>query len=193
MRFFTKTASRLTQGGGFDRGSRDGIAGSASVKAGTPTILPSNSHSALLPATSNCKYAITYTNERKIPCSDGGCGVQIAFDAIGVSAVGDGCPSSLAGLQVTELAYSDYGCTNSEPEVGAGCAISAMPPIASGHGVLSGCRDIYGICGLAGTSPEEDCTQKVTQQLFVGGVFAEKHTILFEFKAGDCNGTVTRL
>jgi hypothetical protein len=140
------------------------------------------------PPAPTCAYAITYANQSTPGCAAGQCGAQIQFDVTRVTASGTGCPATLDGLRVTERVTTDNGCGPGSVETGRGC------PIGAGGAVAAGCTDTYGMCGPAAAFPAAGCTERYTQQLFVGGVLAETRTITFVItkSAAGCGGTVTR-
>ena len=140
------------------------------------------------PVAPTCTYAITYANQTTPGCAAGQCGAQIQFDVTNVTATGTGCPATLDGLRVTEAVTTDNGCGPGGVTTGAGCLIGA------GGVVAAGCTDVYGLCGPAASFPAAGCTERYTQQLFVGGDLAETRTITFVItrSAAGCGGTVTR-
>jgi hypothetical protein len=133
-----------------------------------------------------CTYAITYANLRVLGCG-ALCGAQIRYDITRVTARGAGCPATLAGLRLTEAVATDQGCTPGGVAIGAGCAIGA-------GGALAGCRDTYALCAAARGFPAAGCTERYTQQLFVGGQLAETRTITFRIRRrpGSCTGRAVR-
>lgn len=146
------------------------------------------------PAGGGCTYSITYANLRTLGCGSGRCGAQIEFDVTGVTATGAGCPADLNGLMLTESVTTDNGCGPGSVTTGAGCPIVSHPPMSRGYGQIHGCTDVYALCGAPAVWPAAGCTERYTQQLFVGGQLAETRTITFVINrsGGGCSGTVTR-
>jgi hypothetical protein len=140
------------------------------------------------PPAPGCTFAITYANLSTPGCAVGQCGAQIQFDVTNVTATGSGCPATLEGLRVTEAVTTDNGCGPGTVTTGAGCRIGP------GGAVAAGCTDTYGLCGPERAFPAAGCTERYTQQLFVGGTLAETRTITFTItrSAAGCSGTVAR-
>jgi hypothetical protein len=142
---------------------------------------------AATPAAAPCTYAITYANISTPGCGGGLCGAQIMYDVTRVTTSGSSCPS-LAGLRLTESVTTDNGCGPGNVQTGGGCSIGA------GGTVAAGCTDTYGLCGPAASFPAAGCTERYSQNLYVGGVLAERRTITFRIDrtGGGCSGTVNR-
>ena len=140
-----------------------------------------------------CTYTISYANLRNTGCGAGMCGAQIVYDITQACGVGFGCPP-IDGLRLTESVTTDNGCGPGSVTTGAGCPIHSHPPYLPTCGEITGCTDTYALCGPAAALPAGGCTEKYTQQLFVGGILAETHTITFTItKTGaGCSGAVSR-
>jgi hypothetical protein len=168
--------------------SAAGVAGggAASAVAGAGAAAAGAGAAAAVAAAATCSYSVSYANLRRLGCG-AQCGAMIRYDITGVRATGGGCPATLTGLMLTEAVATDAGCTPGAVTTGAGCTIGA-------GGTLTGCRDTYGLCASPASFPAAGCTERYTQQLFVGGVLAETRTITFRITraAGRCSGTVRR-
>jgi hypothetical protein len=136
-----------------------------------------------------CNYTITYANLRTVGCGGTNCGAAIRYDITKVTATGSGCPSTLKGLRLTESATTDSGCVPGAVQTRPGCLIGA------GGTVVSPCTDTYWLCMPASTYPAVGCIEIYTQKVYVGGVLAETHYIIFRINRSgkSCSGTVTRV
>lgn len=147
-----------------------------------------------------CTFTVTYSNPRDLDCAtvwkrakgtdppEPLCGRGLEYDITSVSASGSGCPAKLEGLEVSEVVSGDQGCTP------PGFVWPPPKPCKIGPGgKLTGCTDMYSLCGPA-RNLGGNCTEVVTQQVLVGGKVAETHKITFKFKkdALGCSATVTR-
>ena len=160
-----------------------GITVRADVDAGVPSKKGSAAPPAQKPASPACTYKITYANEQKLGCSPKEPrGASIRYDITKVQASGKGCPPTLDGLKLTEVVKSDKGCHPQEPEIGKGCTIHAdkAKPL---EGTFKECTDTYSVCGDPQAFLFRGCTQILTQEVFIGGNFAEKHEIEFKIAA----------
>lgn len=128
---------------------------------------------------------LTYANQTTPGCGTGACGAKIQYD---VTRVTHSCDSvSLGTARVTETVTTDNGCGPGSVTTGAGCPIN-------NDNTISGCTDVYAICGPATAYPSGGCTEVYTQKLFIGSCNAETRTITFRITktATSCSGTATR-
>jgi hypothetical protein len=196
-----KCQALLTDGGAADAGDVGSIPMQADVDAGVPPAKkpappPSKTPNApppKAPPAPDCKYKITYANEKSLKCDPGLRGAISHFEITKVQASGKGCPATLDGLKLTEEVTSDHGCHPQEPEIGSGCTIHAdkAKPL---EGRLENCTDNYAVCGDNQAFKFMGCTQNLTQKLSIGGELAETHTITFEIfkRESDPSGKATR-
>ena len=166
----------------------------ADVDAGVPPTKAPAKPPAKAPAAPDCKYEITYANEKNVGCvKDLPRGARIQFDITKVKATGKGCPATLDGLKLTEKVTSDKGCRKEEVQPGPGCTIDAdkATPL---EGRFEKCTDTYGLCGAEQSFLFKGCAQTLTQEIFIGGVLAETRKIEFEiFRRGNKpSGKATR-
>jgi len=172
----------------------DRITLQADVDAGVPPTKAPAKPPAKAPAAPDCKYEITYANEKNVGCvKDLPRGARIQFDITKVKATGKGCPATLDGLKLTEKVTSDKGCRKEEVQPGPGCTIDAdkATPL---EGRFEKCTDTYGLCGAEQSFLFKGCAQTLTQEIFIGGVLAETRKIEFEiFRRGNKpSGKATR-
>lgn len=169
------------------------IGGAGAGPSGTPRTPARRRRRQPPPATPTCTYQVSYANERHNICPIGSCGTAIRYDIVAVIATGSGCPASLNGVSVTEIVTNNHGCLSTNVRPGAGCVITPTGNVVRADG--SPCTDLYAICEDQSRIAVPGCTEVITQQILVGGVVAETHTITFTFNrtpGGTCWASVVR-
>jgi hypothetical protein len=188
-----RLAAKLTGGGAVDAKDVGGITLRADVDAGVPPAKAPDAPPAKAPAAPACTYKITYANEQSKECGAGLRGAILHYDITEVRATGKGCPATLDGLRLTEKVTSDDGCHPQKPTLGEGCTVHAdkAKPL---EGRFKECEDNYEVCGDNQAFKFAGCTEILTQDLFIGGEFAERHTLKFEIFKRDSkpSGKATR-
>ncbi len=160
-----------------------------------------------MPPLPACKFIVRYGNERQgsecgppgCLCNPNSCGGGIQFDILDIKASGAACPS-LAGLPVTEQVTSDAGCLAIPPPVTGSFTLDARGKVPARA------TDTYRLCFPKRMVDVDvmlvvgECTQTMTQRVFVGGMLADtrimKFKVLFrgDISATDflrCDATVT--
>jgi hypothetical protein len=141
-----------------------------------------------------CRFEVGYSNPSAIPLNmPNHCGGAIRYDITSVKANGKGCPANLGGLNVSETVVSDHGC-------GTPTSMSVRTGnfrLGPGGAVAKGSGDTYGIRVPTAVLPSciDPCTETYHQNVFVGGLYAESHSIAFTMCAnagGHCACVIER-
>lgn len=129
---------------------------------------------------------IVVANPVASQCPAGECGGMLHIDYRKVT---HHCDSvDLFGSQMSETVTSDHHCSKKNQTIGGPCDVV-------GGNLLINCTDDFFLCSQTSAVPVPfQCTETVTQKLFVGGCLAETHTIQFTIvrTASGCSGTATR-
>lgn len=149
------------------------------------------------PPAPGCSFNVQYANEHTVNfCKPKTCGGAIQFDIVGVTAKGPACPPKLDGLDVTEHVTSDSGCAKMPNK-----PVTGQFTLGPGGTPPSNATDTYGFCFPQDLMFGPSCIQKMTQQVYVGGMLADTRTITFyierhyDFSAPGgmrCGASITR-